>query len=33
MDTDGDGEMDVRKNGIETGANTMKIPQWVLLSW
>ena len=33
LDTDGDGEMDVRKNGIQTGDNTMKIPQWVLLSW
>jgi hypothetical protein len=33
MDTDGDGEMDVRHNDIQTGANTMKVPQWVLFSW
>ena len=33
VDTDGDGEMDVRSNAIERGANSVKIPQWVLLSW
>ncbi len=33
MDTDGDGEMDVRHNDIQTGANSMKVPQWVLFSW
>lgn len=32
-DTDGDGEMDTRSNAIERGANSMRIPQWVLLSW
>jgi len=32
-DTDGDGEMDSRSSGIVTGANTMKIPRWVLWSW
>lgn len=33
IDTDGDGQMDARNTGIVTGANTMKIPQWVLLRW
>jgi hypothetical protein len=33
MDTDGDGEMDARSSDIVKGANAMKIPQWVLLSW
>ena len=33
VDTDGDGEMDARSSDIQRGDNTMKIPQWVLLSW
>ncbi len=33
MDTDGDGQMDARSSDIVKGPNTMKIPQWVLLSW
>jgi hypothetical protein len=33
IDSDGDGNMDLRRNGIVTGDNTMKIPQWVLFSW
>ena len=32
-DTDGDGEMDARSSDIQRGANTMKVPQWVLFSW
>jgi hypothetical protein len=30
MDSDGDGNMDVRRSDIE---KDMQIPQWVLLSW
>lgn len=33
IDTDGDGEMDSRRNDIQSGANSMNIPQWVLFSW
>jgi hypothetical protein len=30
MDTDGDGNIDVRRRNNEEG---MRIPQWVLFSW
>lgn len=30
LDTDGDGNMDVRRSDIEEG---VQIPQWVLFSW
>jgi len=30
LDTDGDGNMDVRRSGID---RDMQIPQWVLFSW
>ncbi len=30
LDSDGDGNMDVRRSDLETG---MQIPQWVLFSW
>lgn len=33
VDTDGDGEMDSRRNDIQRGDNGMNIPQWVLFSW
>nr|WP_054773766.1 DUF2782 domain-containing protein [Methylogaea oryzae] len=30
LDTDGDGNMDVRRSNLESG---LKTPQWVLFSW
>ncbi len=30
LDTDGDGNMDVRRSDLERG---MQIPQWVIFSW
>jgi len=30
LDTDGDGNMDVRRSDLERG---LRIPQWVLFSW
>lgn len=30
VDTDGDGTMDVRRSGLESG---IRVPQWVLFSW
>jgi hypothetical protein len=33
IDTDGDGDMDSRRNDLVSGANNVNIPQWVLFSW